>query len=529
MPTQFLKDRVLAAAGPLPGQLTIENMKRWTSLRKGVFLEDFDDNVTHLLCTKEQFDKKVPRVKEALKRKRVYIVHCDWFEFSTTKNKRLAEADYSMRSLQAKENAKRRETERLEKGRRNGQKFVNTNFFHLYRDRENFVYEVDITRDDPGTGEPGQKYTLYLWESNPKPHLYRFTTKFLKRKGSSQPSYFCPSPCEGKWRGEMNLFMDFFKKKTGVDWLDRITYAYTGLNASFQYTPPAEGRPVGRRLRHSLDYCREINAHIRGLPWPPVKDAEVRSIPTEEDDDAGPRNFDDDDEVPEAPPDTEHVPAEHEPAVTTMEVDEAEPRKEGHQGRLETPPHDIGEEPETALTSPILPAPSDTSPVKPATPAPSNDGDGEPEVPVDTPVTGDEESSKASLMEIESQEPETTPAITDSPALDDGPSAKLAAPEPSGDANDVGEIANDTPESQVEEIGVGISLELKSQKPETTIASPDPSTLGNTSSASPAVSATPAPSKDSSENPGLFASNRMVRDKATGMWISLEFEPREPI
>jgi hypothetical protein len=67
MPAQFLKDRVLAAAGPLPGQLTIENMKRWTTLRKGVFLEDFDDNVTHLLCTKEQFDKKVPRGMISLK------------------------------------------------------------------------------------------------------------------------------------------------------------------------------------------------------------------------------------------------------------------------------------------------------------------------------------------------------------------------------------------------------------------------------------------------------------------------------
>jgi hypothetical protein len=84
-----------------------------------------------------------------------------------------------MRILQAKENAKRRERERIEKGRRNGQKFVNTStalsysilfvdantvvdFFHLYRDRENFVYEVDITRDDPETGEPGQKYTLYV-------------------------------------------------------------------------------------------------------------------------------------------------------------------------------------------------------------------------------------------------------------------------------------------------------------------------------------------------------------------------------
>jgi hypothetical protein len=91
-----------------------------------------------------------------------------------------------------------------------------------------------------------------LWESNPKPHLYRFTAKFLKRKGSSQPSYFCPSPCEGKWRGEMDLFMDFFKKKTGVDWLDRITYAYTGLSASFQYTPPVRLSPNFERHTDGL-------------------------------------------------------------------------------------------------------------------------------------------------------------------------------------------------------------------------------------------------------------------------------------
>jgi hypothetical protein len=91
-----------------------------------------------------------------------------------------------------------------------------------------------------------------LWESNPKPHLYRFTAKFLKRKGSSQPSYFCPSPCEGKWRGEMDLFMDFFKKKTGVDWQDRITYAYTGLSASFQYTPPVCLSPIFERHKDSL-------------------------------------------------------------------------------------------------------------------------------------------------------------------------------------------------------------------------------------------------------------------------------------
>lgn len=63
MPPQIFKGKVFAAAGPLPGQLSVDNLKRWTSLRKGIFLEDFDESVTHLLCTKEQWDKKVDRSK----------------------------------------------------------------------------------------------------------------------------------------------------------------------------------------------------------------------------------------------------------------------------------------------------------------------------------------------------------------------------------------------------------------------------------------------------------------------------------
>lgn len=61
MVAQIFKNRIISAAGPLPGQLTVENLKRWISLRKGVFIDDFDETVTHLLCTKEQFDKKLPK------------------------------------------------------------------------------------------------------------------------------------------------------------------------------------------------------------------------------------------------------------------------------------------------------------------------------------------------------------------------------------------------------------------------------------------------------------------------------------
>ncbi|KAF4986923.1 hypothetical protein FGRMN_10618 [Fusarium graminum] len=482
MPAQIFKGKTFAAAGPLPGQFTIENMKRWASLRKGVFLDDFDEGVTHLLCTKEQFDKKVLRIREALKRKRVNIIHVDWFEFSTVKNAKLDESDYSMRNIQAKDNAKKRERARREKGRRNGEKFVNTSmgfltilqlmdvdvgtdFFHLYRDRENFVYEVDITRDDNQTGELGQKYTLYLWESNAIPHLYRFTAKFLKRKGSSQPSYFRPSPCEGKWRAEMDLFMDFFKKKTGIEWQDRITFAYTGLTSMFQYTPPTEGRPVGRRLRHDLDYCREINAHIRGLPWPPVKDSEVESVSTEDDSDSGPRAFDDDDDdMIDSSPGAEDIPEKHESVATIMQVHGVETHKHQPKRGLETPPRDEKGEPRIVPTSPIPPNSDDTTPVKIATPAPSSDG------------------------------------------------------------NDVLESSEGVSAISSEEIGIEVSLKPGPQEREAALTSAVESAPDNVSSSE---LATLAPSSDEKEVVDVSANYSRVLDEETGMWISLDFEPRE--
>ncbi|KAH6605119.1 anthranilate synthase component ii [Trichoderma cornu-damae] len=274
MPRRIFKNTVIATAGPLPGQLTVDNLRQWTSLRKGVFTEDFDEQVTHLLCTQEQFNRKVPRIKEALARgKRQHIVHCDWFEISAVNEKKQPEREYSMRNILAKQNAAKREQARIEKGRREGERAVNTNFFHIYNDRTFFSYQIDITRDDGETGELGQRYTLYLWESNAKPHLYWFTARFMKKKGDSQPSFHRPSSCSGPWRHEMNLFMDFFRIKTGVEWQDRVIKQNVMPSSFFQYSPPIGGKPVGRRLRFCYEYCLEVNAQLRGLPWPPVGDA----------------------------------------------------------------------------------------------------------------------------------------------------------------------------------------------------------------------------------------------------------------
>lgn len=61
MPRPIFANRVISTSGPLPGQSSVENLQKWIKLRRGVFTEDFGENVTHLLCTREQFNQRVPR------------------------------------------------------------------------------------------------------------------------------------------------------------------------------------------------------------------------------------------------------------------------------------------------------------------------------------------------------------------------------------------------------------------------------------------------------------------------------------
>lgn len=66
-------------------------------------------------------------MKEALKRGRSFhIVHHDWFEFSTVEERRLSEKEYSMRNILSREKAAQRDKARIEKGKRDGERFVNT-------------------------------------------------------------------------------------------------------------------------------------------------------------------------------------------------------------------------------------------------------------------------------------------------------------------------------------------------------------------------------------------------------------------
>ena len=61
MAPAIFKNMVFATAGPLPDQMTDENIRLWAQQRRGRFSTELHWDVTHLLCTEEQVLNKVPR------------------------------------------------------------------------------------------------------------------------------------------------------------------------------------------------------------------------------------------------------------------------------------------------------------------------------------------------------------------------------------------------------------------------------------------------------------------------------------
>ncbi|KAK3357226.1 hypothetical protein B0T25DRAFT_579334 [Lasiosphaeria hispida] len=267
----------IALAGELAGQWNDTNITRWVSQREGVISYQMDSSVTHLICSEDEFKKKSPRIKAALKRgkKECQIVTVDWLEDSINKRRRLPEREYSLDKSLKGERAKQRQDSKVAKGLEQGEKAVNTYLYHPYSDRTFFRYEITMTRDDDDHDIHGERYKLspplggarpQLYESNAKPRLYWFVAKFFKRKGDSQPKFHRPSDFPGLFAKEFGLFEAFFQVKTGIPWERRLV-AQKPLDEKgkvfFRYTPPVGGKPVGFVKG---DFMPRASPEVEGAP-----------------------------------------------------------------------------------------------------------------------------------------------------------------------------------------------------------------------------------------------------------------------
>ncbi|KAG8414980.1 hypothetical protein J3458_008867 [Metarhizium acridum] len=279
-PQPIFRGRIIAAAGPLPDNNKVENFKNWTKLRKGEFRTTFDESVTHLLCSEEQFNAHNPIVKKALRLK-CHIVRYEWFLLSMGgREARQPEEDYDLRAKYNKKKEKERRTVRLEKGKRLAKRFIDPNLYQIFDDDLLFPYRIELTRltahDSEADPEKEQleTYTLYLYKSKAKPHLYWFAAKYSKCKGDAQPHYYRETDFPTLQNTQMDAFRAFFKLKTGIPWPERIIRQATMPAEYFQYTAPTGGKSTGRDKLWSRYFCFELNRALRGPPLDKIATSE---------------------------------------------------------------------------------------------------------------------------------------------------------------------------------------------------------------------------------------------------------------
>ncbi|CAK7223338.1 hypothetical protein SBRCBS47491_005174 [Sporothrix bragantina] len=228
--SRILRDVTVAVAGNLGPGWSDADVARWMAYNSGRFVpsvsSDNKEGITHLLCTRDEYDKpaklRCVNLKNLLDQTpSVHIVLRDWLEDSLHKRRRRAERPYLLRNAvrvekQTPEALQQKLAAQRERGRREGETFVDSSLYHIYQDLTGFAYKVTIRRDHAAADIYGERYVLHLFESNARPHLYWFAVRHYKSRTHTQPRCYRPSGTCQPFATEFAHFCGFFRKKTGV-------------------------------------------------------------------------------------------------------------------------------------------------------------------------------------------------------------------------------------------------------------------------------------------------------------------------
>lgn len=227
--TRILRGITVAIAGSLGAGWSDTDVARWMAYNGGRFVaaisKENETDVTHLLCSRDEYVKPKKQqcapLKVALQLKGVRIVTKDWLEDSLHRRRRRPERPYLLKTVlreeqQSPEARQRRLMAQRERGRREGETFVDSSLYRLYRDCTGFAYRVTLRRDNPAADIFGERYVLHLFQSLAQPPLYWFAARHYKSRTHTQPRSFRPSETCQLFGKAWDEFTTFFRKKTGV-------------------------------------------------------------------------------------------------------------------------------------------------------------------------------------------------------------------------------------------------------------------------------------------------------------------------
>ncbi|RHZ48268.1 BRCT domain protein [Aspergillus thermomutatus] len=218
-----------------------DKIPQWIRAHGGTFSKDVTENVTHLITTKETFEKNVEAVQKAKLLETVKIVTYDWPEDSLqckTRKPKL-EGAYLLANHSNKERKKQRRAAKVQtrqmktkdkssapgndssqpKSRASKEKALTASNYHVYVDKgTGETYSATIYRH-LSQNNKREKFQIKVHESNDVPHIYTTQAKYC-RTGKSTSEFLAPLGSDQNTA--IAAFKDFFAAKTGKNWEYRL-------------------------------------------------------------------------------------------------------------------------------------------------------------------------------------------------------------------------------------------------------------------------------------------------------------------
>lgn len=92
---------------------------------------------------------------------------------------------------------------------------------------------------------PSLTHRLKIWESHGKPHHYQMTAKYYSKPRDSQPAiHRFPEETPALFDPVFAHFKRFFRKKTRIDWDERLAKVGSQPKKYWQYKPPVSPSPL---------------------------------------------------------------------------------------------------------------------------------------------------------------------------------------------------------------------------------------------------------------------------------------------
>ncbi|KAI9799746.1 MAG: hypothetical protein M1833_003865 [Piccolia ochrophora] len=254
MKTPF-KGYLIALAGEFGGSRTYANIERWIVNGGGRYSSTVTKDVTHVICTYEDFKAKSKRVKQALSFPTIQLLSFEWLE-DTLNSKRVRKGKkYTIqnvakayqrdkkntsRALKSEQEVLNAATCRFQNGCEAAQAELASGNYHIYRDTTLFEYDIVLARADLEKNR-NERYQLRLYETHAVPRMYAVTAKYTRPFFSSTVTL---APPNSFFKDAFIAFRRFFKGKTHIEWEERQDGKKWAEDA-FWYTLPAAGKPRG--------------------------------------------------------------------------------------------------------------------------------------------------------------------------------------------------------------------------------------------------------------------------------------------